>query len=92
MRGECAPRGRASVRLRVREGVQSGETLRLRGNCAPRVNSSGHGDLIVHIEVQTPKKMTKEQRKLVEQLKELLPEGGQPAGKGLLEKLKDYLM
>jgi molecular chaperone DnaJ len=72
--------------------VQSGETLRLRGSGAPRVNSSGHGDLIVHIEVQTPKKMSKEQRKLVEQLRESLPAGGQPAEKTLLDKLKDYLM
>jgi molecular chaperone DnaJ len=79
-------------RLRVPEGVQSGETLRLRGSGAPRVNSSGHGDLIVHIEVQTPKKMSKEQRKLVEQLRESLPAGGQPAEKTLLDKLKDYLM
>jgi molecular chaperone DnaJ len=79
-------------RLKVPEGVQSGETLRLRGNGAPRVNSSGCGDLVVHIEVQTPRKMTKEQRKLVEQLRDMLPQGGQPADKTLLDKLKDYLM
>ena len=79
-------------KLKVPEGVQSGETLRLRGSGAPRVNSSGYGDLIVHLEVQTPKKMTREQRKLVEQLRDMLPEGGQAADKGLLEKLKDYLM
>jgi len=78
--------------LKVPEGVQSGETLRLRGSGAPRVNSSGYGDLIVQTAVQTPRKMTREQRKLVEQLRELLPESGQPADKGLLEKLKDYLM
>ncbi len=79
-------------KLKVPEGVQSGETLRLRGSGAPRVNSSGSGDLIVHIEVRTPRKLSKEQRKLVEQLRELLPEGGQPADKSLLDKLKDYLM
>lgn len=79
-------------KLKVPEGVQSGETLRLRGMGAPRVNSSGRGDLIVHVEVQTPRKLTKEQRKLVEQLRDILPEGGQPKDKGLLDKLKDYLM
>ena len=79
-------------RLKVPEGVQSGETLRLRGSGAPRVNSSGCGDLVVHIEVRTPRKMSREQRKLVEQLREMLPEGGQPADKSLLDKLKDYLM
>ena len=79
-------------KLKVPEGVQSGETLRLRGSGAPRVNSGGSGDLIVHIEVRTPRKLSKEQRRLVEQLRELLPEGGQPADKSLLDKLKDYLM
>jgi molecular chaperone DnaJ len=79
-------------KLKVPEGVQSGETLRLRNAGAPHVNSSGFGDLIVHIEVQTPRKLTKDQRKLLEQLREMLPEGGQPADKGLLDKLKDYLM
>jgi len=79
-------------KLSVPEGVQSGETLRLRGCGAPHVNSGGSGDLIVHIEVQTPRKLTKEQRKLVEQLRDMLPEGGQPADKSLLDKLKDYLM
>jgi molecular chaperone DnaJ len=79
-------------KLRVPEGVHSGETLRLRGSGAPRVNSSGRGDLIVHIEVQTPRKLTREQRKLLDQLRDMLPEGGQPADKTLLDKLKDYLM
>lgn len=79
-------------RLKVPESIQSGETLRLRGKGAPHLNAGGCGDLIVHIEVRTPVKLNKEQRALLEQLRATLPEGGRPAEKTLLDKLKDYLM
>jgi len=79
-------------RLKVPESIQSGETLRLRGRGAPHLNAGGCGDLIVHIEVRTPVKLNKEQRALMEQLRATLPEGGRPAEKTLLDKLKDYLM
>jgi molecular chaperone DnaJ len=78
--------------LKVPEGVQSGETLRVRGKGVPMVNGGGRGDLIVHIEVRTPGKLTREQRRLLEQLRDLLPPEAEPREKGLLDKLKDYLM
>jgi molecular chaperone DnaJ len=78
--------------LKVPEGIQSGETLRVRGKGVPMVNSGSRGDLIVHIEVRTPKKLTREQRRLFEQLRDTLPSQAEPQEKGLLEKLKDYLM
>jgi molecular chaperone DnaJ len=78
--------------LKVPDGIQSGETLRLRNKGVPFVNGGGRGDLIVHIEVKTPRKLNREQRKLLEQLRETLPEENEPQEKSLLEKLKDYLM
>ncbi|MCL4844599.1 MAG: molecular chaperone DnaJ [Bryobacteraceae bacterium] len=78
--------------LKVPDGIQSGETLRLRNKGVPFVNGGGRGDLIVHIEVKTPRKLNREQRKLLEQLRESLPEENEPQEKSLLEKLKDYLM
>jgi molecular chaperone DnaJ len=80
------------VTMKVPEGVQSGETLRLRGRGVPFVNGGGQGDLVVHIEVRTPRKLTREQRRLIEQLRETLPVESEPQEKSLLEKLKDYLM
>jgi molecular chaperone DnaJ len=77
--------------IKVPEGVHSGETIRLRGKGVPMVNSSGRGDLIIHIDVRTPRKLTREQRRLLEQLRETLPEENEPEDKSLLEKLKDYL-
>jgi molecular chaperone DnaJ len=78
--------------VKVPEGIQSGETIRLRGKGVPMVNGGGRGDLVVQIQVRTPTKLTREQRRLLEQLRESLPAGNEPEEKGLLEKLKDYLM
>jgi molecular chaperone DnaJ len=78
--------------LKVPEGIQSKDTLRLRGRGAPSVNGAGRGDLIVHIEVRTPTRLTREQRKLVEQLNEILPAENLPSEKTLFDKIRDYLM
>jgi molecular chaperone DnaJ len=78
--------------LRVPEGVQSGETLRLRGKGVPFVNGGGKGDVIVHVDVKTPRKLTREQKRLFEELMATLPAENEPQEKSLLDKLKDYLM
>lgn len=77
--------------LKVPEGSQSGDMLRIKGRGVPFVNGGGRGDLIVHLEVRVPKKLTREQRKLLEQLRESLPDLGDEEEKGLFDRLKDYL-
>ena len=59
--------------VKVPEGTQTGTTLRLRGKGLPDVNGRGRGDLFATIQVRTPKKLTRDQRKLIEQLAEALP-------------------
>ena len=71
-------------------GMQSGAELRLRGRGVAHVNGHGRGDLILHIRVVVPSKLSKDQRKLFEQLLEELPADNQPAEKGILERVKDY--
>jgi molecular chaperone DnaJ len=78
--------------LKVPEGIQPADTLRLRGKGVPHVNGGGRGDLIVHIDVQIPAKLTREQRRLFEELRETLPSENEPQEKSLLDKIKDYLM
>lgn len=79
-------------RLEIPEGTQSGTELRLRGKGIAEVQGRGHGDLIVYIVVKIPSKLTKEQRKLFEQLGETLPVNNEAHEKGLFEKVKDYFM
>src|SRR5262249_15194869 len=57
-----------SESIKVPEGTQTGTTLRLRGKGMPDVNGRGRGDLFATVQVQTPKKLTREQRKALEEL------------------------
>jgi molecular chaperone DnaJ len=79
-------------RLKIPEGAQNGAQFRLRHLGVPPVNGGGRGDIYVHIEVQVPTKLTREQRKLLEQLRDTLPVENQPAEKSLLGKVRDYFM
>jgi len=60
-------------KVKVPEGTQTGTTLRLRGKGMPDVTGRGHGDMFATVQVQTPPKLTKEQRHLLEQLAKALP-------------------
>jgi molecular chaperone DnaJ len=78
--------------VNVPEGTQSGTRLRLKGFGVPHLNGHGRGDMYVHVEVKIPAKLTRDQRKLFEQLKEMLPANNEPEDKGLFDKVKDYFM
>jgi molecular chaperone DnaJ len=54
------------VRIKLEEGIQSGKILRLKGKGIPSLNSYGRGDLLVHVNVWTPKHLNKEQKKFFE--------------------------
>ena len=79
------------VRIKLEEGIQSGKILRLKGKGILSINSYGNGDLLVHINVWTPKTLTKEQRQFFE--KSLTDENFIPhpekGDKSFFEKVKD---
>ena len=62
-----------SETVKVPEGTPTGTTLRLRHKGMPDVNGRGRGDLFATVQVQTPKKLSKEQRQVIEQLAKALP-------------------
>ncbi|WP_035957659.1 molecular chaperone DnaJ [Bryobacter aggregatus] len=68
--------------VKVPEGTQPGTQLRLKNRGVPRVNASGRGDLFIHVEVHIPTKLSREQRKVFEQLRETLPAPGEEDDKG----------
>ena len=78
--------------VKIPEGSQGGSRLRMKGLGVPHVNGSGRGDMFVHLDVRIPTKLSREQRKLFEQLRELLPAENEPSEKGILGKVKDYFM
>lgn len=79
------------VRIKLEEGIQSGKILRLKGKGIPNINGYGNGDLLVHINVWTPKTLTKEQKQFFE--KSLTDENFIPSpeksDKSFFEKVKD---
>ena len=76
--------------IRVPEGAQSGAQFKLRGLGVPEVNARGRGDLYVHVDVQIPKKLTREQRRHFEELRTLLPTDNAPHEKSVFEKVRDF--
>ena len=82
--------------LTIPDGTQGGAVFRLRGKGMPDVGGRGRGDLLVTIVVNTPLKLSREQKKLIEQLAESLPEhDGRPtprdehAERGLFDRVRD---
>lgn len=63
---------KGELKLKVRPGTASHTLVRLRGEGMPVLQRSGHGDLYVRLVVEVPTKLTREQRKVLEQWKKLL--------------------
>jgi molecular chaperone DnaJ len=75
--------------LKVPDGTQSGTTLRIRGKGVPILNSHGKGDLYVDVRVQTPSKLNKRQRELLQELDGLTRVENKPQRRTLLGKVKN---
>jgi molecular chaperone DnaJ len=74
----------------VPEGSQPGAQFRLKNLGVPVLNSRARGDLYVHLDVQIPKKLTRDERKLFEQLSAVLPTENAPTEKSVFEKVRDF--
>ena len=82
--------------IKIPPGTQTAKQFRVRGRGMPALNSNGRshgfGDLVVQIDVETPVKLSKRQRELLEEFQSL--EAGEdgknfPAQSGFFAKLKD---
>jgi len=75
--------------IKVPEGTQSGREFKLRGKGVPHLNERGKGDLIVEVRVETPSKMTRQQKELMRQLAETMTVENVPHSRGLMDKVKE---
>ncbi|MHB8635097.1 MAG: DnaJ C-terminal domain-containing protein [Fimbriimonadaceae bacterium] len=64
------PTLRSSVKMRIPEGTQSGQTFRLGGQGVSRLRG-GRGDLLAKIKIVVPKKLSARERELLGQLRDL---------------------
>lgn len=77
------------VRYSIPEGTQTGTTFRLRGKGIPGLYSRSRGDQLVTVTVETPTKLTKEQKDLLRRFEESAKDSGsQPKIARFFEKLK----
>ena len=81
--------------IKVPAGTQAGARFKLRGKGMPNVSGRGHGDLYAVARVAVPKKLTREQKHLLEELAKTMPQDklepdtGDGADKPFFEKVKD---
>lgn len=81
--------GRAKIK--IEPGTQSGKVLRLKGKGLPSLQGYATGDLFVHINVWTPQKVSKEEREILEKLRESENFNPDPnhKDKGFFQRMKD---
>ncbi len=80
------------VKVKIESGTQPGKILRLRGKGLPDINGYGKGDLLVKINVWIPKSLSKEDKKVIEKLKDydFFSPVKEEEKTGFFKKVKDF--
>ncbi len=80
------------VKVKIPEGTQSGKIFRLRGKGLPSIQDYAKGDQLIHVNIWTPKKLTKRERELLQEMRDQPNFSPNPADKqkGFFEKMKEY--
>jgi molecular chaperone DnaJ len=79
------------VEIKIPAGVQSGEQLRHRGSGMSILNSRGRGDMVARVLVETPTKLSKEQKAILEQFRATETGDECPNAKGFFGRVKEML-
>lgn len=77
------------VKMKIPAGTQSGKVFRLKGKGVPVLGSNRRGDQHVRIHVRVPKKLSAEQKKVLEKFRELDTDNYDPDSKGFFEKVRE---
>jgi molecular chaperone DnaJ len=85
------PTLKGEAELKVPPGTQSGTVFRLRGLGVPDVRGYQKGDQLVRVQVETPTKLSRDQKDLVKKLQESCDEKSHPLHKRFMDRLKQSL-
>ncbi len=80
------------VKIKIPPGTQSGKIFRLKGKGLSNVQDYGQGDQLIHVNVWTPKKLTDEEKQLMESLRtkeNFHPQPGK-SDRGFFDRMRDY--
>ena len=80
------------VKIKVPAGTQSGKIFRLRGKGLPGLQSNSRGDQLIHVNLWTPKTLTKEETALLQRMRDMdnFKPQHQKGDKGFFERMKEY--
>ncbi len=80
---------RESIEIRIPAGIQSGKQIRQRGAGMPVLNARGMGDLVIEVVVETPSRLSAEQRELLEAFRRTETGDESPQSSGFFQKIKE---
>ncbi|MTI17914.1 molecular chaperone DnaJ [Rhodobacteraceae bacterium RKSG542] len=80
-----------TARVKVPESTQTGKQFRLRGKGMPIMRSSQFGDMYIQVVVETPTKLTKRQRELLQEFEKESSGENHPESTGFFARAKDFL-
>lgn len=80
------------VKIKIEPGTQSGKVLRLKGKGVPNLQGYGRGDFLIYVHVWTPQQLSKEEKLILEKLKQSKNFKPNPTSKdkGFFDSMKDY--
>jgi len=80
------------ARIKITPGTQAGKVLRLKGKGLPDINSYGRGDILININVWTPKELSKEETSILEKLSSSKNFEPQPTNKdkSFFDRMREY--
>ncbi|MEA2933977.1 MAG: molecular chaperone DnaJ, partial [Variibacter sp.] len=78
------------TKVKVPEATQSGKRFRLQSKGMPVLRSKQAGDMYVQVVVETPQKLTKRQRELLQEFEKLSSNETQPESTGFFSRVKDF--
>lgn len=78
----------AVSRVKIPEATQSGKQFRLKGKGMPVLRSKLTGDMYIQVEAETPTKLTRRQRELLEEFQKLSNAGTSPESQSFFDRMK----
>jgi molecular chaperone DnaJ len=86
------PTVNGKAKVKIEPGTQGGKVLRLKGKGVPVVNSYSKGDLLVNVNVWTPKNLSKDEKNIMEKFNKSKNFTPNPTtrDKSFFERMKEY--
>jgi len=80
----------STARVKVPEGTQNGKQFRLKSKGMPVLRQQAAGDLYIQVAIETPQKLTKRQRELLQEFDSLSNQENSPQSHGFFARMKDF--